>query len=481
MAPGTEVDSQGSAEDTRRSETRDECSRTGECPPSAAFKFKSSRTEHPSTAFSSSSKEPIAERSPSLTKEQHPADPRELHQSARNGRPTPQFTDGPIDVVIAHDGKKDCIAILLDRELLCSLQDLERTQLVVLKDQITLDMAGYDVELIEKYSDQQKRLEEIDKKARELQSQRREIEESLPKHTQALQRCEILERGLAQPKADVEDLGNQLQRTLLETLRKGNLLDVQAIKPSTGPKQRPRAPSYEDSVCSSSYVGTPEDYSAGFRQTRANLTEFPEESARRNAIAKLNRTREMVMGAQYQLDCRKQHYIEDLALHRYNLSEGVWSSTTTEFDNRQVQIGQELTRELIEAQEAFDNAMDEAKVACVGSDADSSYYGDYYEPSLVGIECEVLDKSVRPRIELWQDSLMAPSNLEHPEPTELDHWDAKTVDVSDSVSAIASDQYYRKNIDRWKGMRNAARREFGRGRERVQDEDGRDLKRRRSW
>lgn len=139
-----------------------------------------------------------------------------------------------------------------------------------------------------------------------------------------------------------------------------------------------------------------------------------------------------------------------------------------------------MTRKLIQAEEAFDEAKTQVKAANSGSDAESSYYGDYFEPSLVGIECEVLEKSVRPRVELWQDGLVGPGSLENTEPLDLDQWDSKPVDVSDSVSAIAFDQYYRKRIDRWEGMRSAARGQKNE-REEVQNEDERDRKRRRSW
>jgi hypothetical protein len=396
-------------------------------------------------------------------------------------RTAPPFTDGPIRIIMAHDGDKDCLAVLLDKELFRTIQDLAATQLDVLDRQRALEKAQYDVKDIECYGQKPEGFKDISQKALDLDRQRKELEEGIPELREARQRCESLEKDLLDPKLNLESLRDGLQRPMLQVFREANLLELPAIRPSVGPCTGRQAPVSDYSASSSSYMGPPKEHHTGCHAHGVHTAASEAESVRRNAIIELHRARNVLIEAQYKLDCRKQHYNEDLAYYHYNVAEGVWSFTMTEFDNRQVEKGQILTRRLIEAEAAFDNANHQVEAAGARSDAESSYYGDYFEPSLIGVESDTLETDIRPRVEDWQAGLEAPGTLENPQPTDTDPWEGNPVDVSDSRSAIAFDQYYRKHIDRWEGMRSAARKREDVLQEEVQNEDGRDRKRLRSW
>ena len=398
----------------------------------------------------------------------------EVHRAAL------QFTDGPVRLVMAHDGTKNCIAVLLDKELVQTIQDLAPRQQEVFDKQRAFDKAEFDVRDIKVYGQQPEKLEGVRRRALEIETEQKDLERDIPKLFQAQQRCEVLRAGLLKPVHELKDLRNHVQRELVQAFDEAGLLDIKVTKTSVVPKNETRngtrMSESEYSTSSSSHTCSSEGLTKKSYANETCRVESNREDRRYQAINELNRTREVLMEAQYRLDCRKQHYNEDLVSYQENGGEDFWKFTMTEFDNRQVEIGRILSRELIEAESAYDRAMSVVHDVHASSEAESSYYGEYFEPSLMGIGSEVLENAIRPRVEDWQASLVDSTNTENLEPVAVDQWDAESVDVSDSRSAIASDHYYRKRIDIWKDMQSTMRGKHGL----AQENDKRDRKRRRS-
>ena len=115
-------------------------------------------------------------------------------------------------------------------------------------------------------------------------------------------------------------------------------------------------------------------------------------------------------------------------------------------------MGFNYTRELIKAEERYDSAKAQVEALGVNASSSPSFYGGFDNASLAGSQLTVLAQTVDScRIQNWLGNTSKSSSQEITEPPiDIDHWEARLpIDVSDSLSAIADDEYYCKHLRRW--------------------------------
>ena len=147
---------------------------------------------------------------------------------------------------------------------------------------------------------------------------------------------------------------------------------------------------------------------------------------------------------QARFDDRHAEYERKLAVFRHTETECV--DTRTGFDHRHIQHVRELTRDLVAAEEEYRSA--KAKVKGLemlvdknkGFDADGGERSD--GPNTEGA-----------RIEVWRRGVVVPEcGIEivgNGESVDLDEWDARPVEMMDSVSVVDRDEY-EDEIKEWK-------------------------------
>jgi len=394
--------------------------------------------------------------------------PDELQMRRIEDTPDAKYTNGPTRFVYANDDMKNCLALLLDRATSDALNAIAVGRRSIIIKEEELKVARHDLEVIESSHKMPETLTEMIEQARCIRQVRQEIEDDIPELVQARQRIQHLEEELCLPRFNLEILRDETQRSFERALKEANLLEIPPhhAQPSddaamsmtsegrgAGFSTVPEGPPLRDENT------TPEFEGQRFREEPQSLryeeADFSEDEAiRRCALEDLAESRKALEEAQYQHDCRQQHYAEDLDEYQQKWEEGVWNFSQSVFDRRQVQIGQEVTRDLIEAEEAIEKA--KAKVEALGLEANpgwSDYYGDMYELSLPGSQVAVVvTPNARARIETWLEQ--SASENKFPlfgadiEEIDLEDWDATSVNQSDSISAVAADEY-RSKIDRW--------------------------------
>lgn len=120
-----------------------------------------------------------------------------------------------------------------------------------------------------------------------------------------------------------------------------------------------------------------------------------------------------------------------------------------EVDRKRVRHGRKITRALIEVEEAFDAAKAYAQaVGAAGSDCELNYYGNYDEsmPESQMASYNALEDFSD--IYTWMATVAESGDPNGFEPVEVDDWDAKEVDQTDSISQFDLENY-RKRIDQW--------------------------------
>lgn len=145
----------------------------------------------------------------------------------------------------------------------------------------------------------------------------------------------------------------------------------------------------------------------------------------------------------------------DLATCREGITDGEFDPnrfTQTDFNNRQLQIGQEITRDLIEAEEAHENEKKHVEALGMDPNEASSYFAHLFDDgNLAGSQLMALSQTVdRARVEKWLGSASDIGSQENVEPFDIDDWKTRLlVDLLNSLSAIADDDYHCKHLRRW--------------------------------
>jgi hypothetical protein len=179
--------------------------------------------------------------------------------------------------------------------------------------------------------------------------------------------------------------------------------------------------------------------------TPSQAERYAVEDAREVALQDITQKTVQVQDAQERFDNLVNHYNKQYDIFIAGVEDGTNSASKSEFDRAMLLDSREATTMLIQAEEELEQARDYARelgLTLSSYDQEScfvDYLDDGYRESL---ENEWVAHVDRGRIERWMAS-----EDEKPEDIECDDWDSKTVDISDSVSAVADSPKSRRRID----------------------------------
>lgn len=170
--------------------------------------------------------------------------------------------------------------------------------------------------------------------------------------------------------------------------------------------------------------------------------------------------------ARWQFDHRQMKYQRKLAKFKRLAAEGKVNSRS-DFDRRQLQHEQGLTRKLIDAENSYELAMQQAKAIYQPqqpvNDHDEIYYND---GSILERQTKELCEANgidRDRIEVWRSSLQEAQdpNSSEGEPVDIGNWTSNPIDVCNSISVVDIQGYgERREWWREQGRRLRAEQDF---------------------
>lgn len=153
----------------------------------------------------------------------------------------------------------------------------------------------------------------------------------------------------------------------------------------------------------------------------------------------------------FQSDCSLQR-----KAYEASLANGHDVPTRTNFDLMLLDHGMKITACLIEEEKAYELAKDRAKALKVISEhwGDPEYNEPWEAQSAPEDEVVAYQKTRNwSRVEDWRQGVSDSSDETISEPIDIDEWDAKPVNLSDSISAVAHIEHESKNIKRWQDIR----------------------------
>ncbi len=360
----------------------------------------------------------------------------------------PQFTEGPPRFVLAKDGSNDCLALLVNEEFLARLRCLFQAN----RDMSALDGPLYHAKMDAK---------NIERSVQNAQETLKTVEneEQAEEHQQFIgqQTAELLKinnwRNELEKEWDLVNGNLELSRSntqwVLETaMREASLL---------GPEKPLPAILLRDEVeCSEEEVDVPEHAMPAkspavlIASDHEEVQESEEDIQRRAAYEDFIDRSQLLDTLQANFDDQQDNYRENLCMFQQEVEAGTSKMSRSDFDRRSIQYGQQLTRALIDAEEAFEEAREHAQaLGAIGSDyGQECYYGAEYEESWPENKvAEYIASQDWSSVEAWMDNVLDPTSQADVDSVEIDEWDAEEVDVNDSISVIDYEDY-RRDIDR---------------------------------
>lgn len=386
----------------------------------------------------------------------------------------PQFTEGPARFVIANDGSKDCMALLIPNTLIIKLRDLYEDSHHLSGKQGPLDYARREVRNLETSINQNNESVEVAENQEKAEELREMVQLREPPLLKTRRRRDELEQGAKQLERNVISSKAQILWALDTAMKEAGLLEPHRPLTPVTMTDIESDPGTQDEVLQNTHIenGTKnriqnavENVTDGtiFPQQHsvilAKTDDIPEEVQllRRAAWESYNETLVTMHKVQALFDNRQQSYETDLADYQHGFANGIYTISRSEFDRSKLRYGQRVTRALINAEEAFEDAKEQAQaVGAIGSDYDdaTNCYGCYEESWPESQLNSYLATKDWGYLHDWLAQLPEPSNLEElvQEPPEVDDWYADEIDPADSISQVDFDDC-RKDIDRWENIR----------------------------
>lgn len=349
----------------------------------------------------------------------------------------PPYTDGPSRVILANDGTKDCLALLLTPDLVAALnqvthdiRQLERKDGALENIESELDdlaSKSDDVEETIRNPRYQDRVEEMQLALEILQLKHQEAEERKKQLKTALVPFEI------NPKISTYQSQGILEEALLEAC----LLDPPE------PESPPICHDADDDISTASYSGAPGTY-------ERSLQPAPEQQSLHQARMDAIRSYETLRTYQDRFDGRHADYERKLA--DFQRVEARSEGTRTRFDHRHIRHVQNLTRDLSAAEQGYKIAKAKARTLEMLADPGLDF-GCVADGGDRRSEDESSESDVdRGRVEAWMRGVVPGCAVEvvrKKEPLDLDEWTARPVDIMDSISVIGREEYV-DEIKEWK-------------------------------
>lgn len=379
--------------------------------------------------------------------------------------PQPQFTEGPSRFVLAKDGSRECVALLVNEGFIAKLQDLfnENRDLRLLDG--PLRRAKQETSEIERSLQRAQEYLETSGSNERADESRKTIEKLGSELLRTRQWRDELEHECELIKGNHELSTNHTQWVLETAMREVNLHGPEKPLPAILVRQEEiRSTEYEteivgDKIEVSEHTSSPTASPTGsVAPDQSELLVSHEELERQAAWDHFAQREQALDVVQVKFDNQRQNYQDNLAKYLQKMENGATGMSRSAFDRRSVQYGQQLTRALIDAEEAFEEARERAQaLGAISSDyGHEFYYGAEYEESWPANKIAEYNASHDwSFIEGWMDAIIPGPTTDQADddvdPVEVDEWDAGEVEVNDSISVIDCEEY-RQEIDRYRRM-----------------------------
>ncbi|CAF9916613.1 hypothetical protein IMSHALPRED_003247 [Imshaugia aleurites] len=364
---------------------------------------------------------------------------------------SPAYTDGTNRVISANDGTKDCLALLLTPNLVAALNQMTHDIRALQRKDGALKKLASEIIGLARQADNvsavfgnpryRDRAEEMQLALEILQLKRQEAEE---RRSQILIEQANVENSLKAARC-------QSQTMFEEALLEACLLDPR--EPGS-----PRILHDEDDADVS--VGEISDAPSIYEGTEPT----PEQESLREARMDVVESYETLRTHQAAFDDRRGDYERKLA--GFQRCGSKCEDTRTRFDHRHIQHVQNLTRGLVLAEQGYRTA--KARARALESPADphgfNSDFGCLVDDGHRRREDVCSEPDVdRERIEGWMCGVLPENDVDVWENREcLDEWNARPVEIMDSISLIDHEEYV-DEIEYWKEHCRGLREEmFGR-------------------
>ncbi|MCJ1223948.1 hypothetical protein MMC12_000591 [Toensbergia leucococca] len=368
----------------------------------------------------------------------HPQRPISMNTVGHETQETVQYTEGLSRVIIANDGTKDCLAVLLTQEMVSQLNQIIGKSSQVKAIESRFDDTRREANILRIYVEQSKGLIEATDNEEEKAKLGQEISEKEEEILSGREEREYMEEEVKMEKRSLEFLRIGMEELFSHILAEADLLNL----PESEDKSYPGA------------LGTPNNaqqstLSSGNNKSKASL----EDLYRRRLYEDVQLAKQKVDVMQKAFDTRHADYEQDLMAYQQAVFDGECDLPRTQFDLLGVEADQILTRAVIDAEAGLKEAKERARnIGALSTtwDQESNFraqsdgYADSYEASAAA--------SVnRNFIEAWMEGVeSARNNFDDPvEPPELDDWNARSVEISDSISMVDYGPR-REKIDRWR-------------------------------
>ena len=364
------------------------------------------------------------------------------------------YTDGPSRIFLANDGSKDCLALLLTPSLVAALNQTTH-------DVHELERKDGALERIEsELTDLTSKADKVLATIRNPRRQDRAEEMQLALEILQLKQQEAQERK-TQLHLDSAPFETRLKssRSQSQAIFEEALLEARLLDPPE-PVSAPLTSDVHDDV-------DDDDTLAGYYSDAPSAYEgtepTPEQHMLREARMDVIENYEVLRTHQARFDDRRADYERKLA--EFRQSERKCEGTRTLFDHRHVQHVRELTRDLLAAERGYRTAKAKVKaleVPADGFDADADGGGRR------GDDFSIETNVDRERVEAWRRGVVSDYDVEilgNGESVDLDEWNAKPVEIMDSISMVDRDDYV-DEINDWKRHCEVLREEASTGEKR---------------
>lgn len=393
-------------------------------------------------------------------KPQQPSDP-----GANSSKPNQErgFVAGPGHIIFIDERGKLCPAICFNELFLRTFREIVASRRVVEETDEALQKAKSELERI-RSSNQSASTEKAKRLVEEAIENQDAIEAGFPGLIEARRQYEALKRDRDWYKLRLDNSKDLAQIVIEVLLNNENLLD------KTSPNPQERAEATKDSsgnpgpVAEKTTAHIPSsDAGSESRQSPVSVEEQP--TPRQLALRELRFAAEELQYYKDELTFMQDEYPQAVAAERRSRRERYpgrpASATQTDADLQTLQKTQDATRKVVEAEEGYDRAEARAETLGLGdilADPHACYYGEIYNDFEERVEKSMAMSSAnRARVEAWMAAVPDVAVVGGSLPpvrdgaVEVDEWDAKSVEVFESVSLVACD-VYRKKIDRWQEL-----------------------------
>ena len=347
------------------------------------------------------------------------------------------YAVGPGQIVMANDGTKECLAILITERMVSEVKHVDEARY---KLEINEERFG---SIQRQVAINEMLVEQLRDTAQATESEEEQIRTTL----------ELEERELKLLK------DNETKNALKEEIRMGEQ-DLRYL-------QNVSNASFKRLFIDAELMSPPKP------DTERNA-EIEEESRRTNSITPSNgdvsvksienphhdlleqffQEQNLLNYLRTAFDNRKERYQMELEDWYQFVREGRTSATRTEFDLCYLEEEQNLTRDLINAETAYEETLIQARrlnLLEVRSDQGSDFPDDVDDGYSLSFENEMAAVPNRNFIERWLDTVTEAGSTGVPdlEENDIDFWDAKSIAISDSFSCHEQVPRRARRINQW--------------------------------